>query len=424
MPLGNIKGLLLHPVTKRIAIAAPITFAIALLRAWMGEHSILLGLIVGVSAYAFADWRLSSKAEFEERWRGSWEFIKANQNVAITWCSYVLISAICFGTRPEPQEPAVQQILRLVQLIGLFAVIIVPTVKSTLAATTSRSWPAARALINGFLSSLTIYALALSFVGSAGDEVYRWVIANPDDATVGAVALVIIWMIIQFSSQPSYGIEPVAKSLGTAVPASRTSARKSTDRDRRYAAAHEAGHTLVYAALDPLPDDVQMTILDQSDATGTLGFVTRVKGPHQLEESVFAEWDMLVFLAGKIGESRLIGETTLGSSSDFTRWVDVAKTYLSNHYDGIYYPEPKNEFEQKHNVERLSALHKAQTARLNELFDQNAGLLRELNDALLEKRTLPRDELVPFLSRVALPSGFPRPFDPQGPHAGAHINEA
>lgn len=101
--------------------------------------------------------------------------------------------------------------------------------------------------------------------------------------------------------------------------------------------------------------------------------MTRVKGPHQLEESVFAEWDMLALLAGKVGESRLMGETTstLGSSSDFTRWLDIAKTYLSNHYDGIYYPEPKNEFEQKHNVERLSVLHKAQTARLNELFDQN-----------------------------------------------------
>ncbi len=424
MSLGNIKGLLLHPVTKRIAIAAPITFVIALLRAWMGEHSILLGLIVGGSAYAFADWRLSSKAEFEERWRGSWEFIKANQNVAITWCSYVLISAICFGTRPEPQEPAVQQILRLVQLIGLFAVIIVPTVKSTLAATTSRSWPAARALINEFLSSLAIYALALSFVGSAGDEVYRWVIANPDDATVGAVALVIIWMVVQFSSRPSHDAQHVAKSLEAAVPASQTASRKSTDRDRRYAAAHEAGHALVYAALDPLPDDVQMTILDQSDATGTLGFVTRVKGPHQVEESVFAEWDMLVLLAGKVGESRLVGETTLGSSSDFTRWVDVAKTYLSNQYDGIYYPEPKNEFEHKHNVERLSALHKEQTAMLNELFDRNAGLLRELNDALLEKRTLPRDELVPFLSRVALPSGFPRPFARKGPHAVAYLDEA
>ena len=46
MPLGNIKGLLLHPVTKRIAIAAPFTFAIALLRAWMGEHSILLRCII------------------------------------------------------------------------------------------------------------------------------------------------------------------------------------------------------------------------------------------------------------------------------------------------------------------------------------------------------------------------------------------
>lgn len=119
---------------------------------------------------------------------------------------------------------------------------------------------------------------------------------------------------------------------------------------------------------------------------------------------------MMVFLAGKMGEAQMMGESTLGSTNDHARWLNVAKQYLSNHYRGMFYSEPQNEFEQKLNEEKLTGLQADQLCALSRLFDQNANVFKELADALLEKRTLAREELIPFLARVTLPEGFPLPF--------------
>ena len=105
-----------------------------------------------------------------------------------------------------------------------------------------------------------------------------------------------------------------------------------------------------------------------------------------------------------------MGESTLGSSNDHARWLDLAKEYLANHHQGMYYTEPKDELEQKQNEAQLRALQAAQLKMLSRFFDLNSQVHQELADALLEKRTLTRKDLVPFLSRVRLPSGFPQPF--------------
>ncbi len=138
--------------------------------------------------------------------------------------------------------------------------------------------------------------------------------------------------------------------------------------------------------------------------------MTGIKSQHRLEEKTFAEWHMLVFLAGKMGEARTMRESTIGSTIDHARWIDVARKYLSNHYRGIFYPEPQNEFEQKQNEEKLSALQTEQLGMLDRLFELNSDVFKELADVLLEKRTLAREEIIPFLGRVQLPEGFPLPF--------------
>ena len=49
---------------------------------------------------------------------------------------------------------------------------------------------------------------------------------------------------------------------------------------------------------------------------------------------------------------------------------------------------------------------------LRTLFDANAEVFKQLADTLLETRTMGRDDLIPFLSRVKLPDSFPLPFGP------------
>lgn len=412
MKVGNVKEVLAHPVSKRLAVAAPISVGVGLLRAWLGEHSMLIGLLVGVGSYIFADWLFSTKPERQARIQQTAAFYREHWMTVTKWAMYILMCAYFFASRSEPAEPAVKQVLSLVQTFGLFAVFIVPAITSTISTAIWGSWSSAAGLASRFLSGLAFYSMALWLIGNSGDALYRWMLANPNDAAIGAVAFAIVWMVVRFSSGPSYGSESIARSSGAAVMAAGIIVPKPTARDNRYTAAHEAGHALVYAALGRLPHEVKAAVNDLPDHNGVLGFVTGINSQHRLDEKTFAEWYMLVFLAGKMGEARMMGESTLGSTNDHARWLNVAKQYLSNHYRGMFYPEPQNEFEQKLNEEKLSALQDDQLGMLSRLFDQNTDVFKEFADALLEKRTLARDELISFLTRVELPEGFPLPFGP------------
>lgn len=407
--------ILSHPLTKRLAVATPIALGGGLLRAWFGEHSPLVGLLVGIGSFLFADWLFSTKSEREKRRQLATAFFREHWMVATKWCMYVLVCVYLLESRSEPAEPVVQQVFSLVQMFGLFAVLIAPAITSTNITAVWGSGASVACLATRFLNGLTVYSMALWLIGQSGDALYKWAIAHPTDASIGAAAFTIVWMIVRFSGGSSLGSEIIARSAGTGRVMTASGSVKPTVRDNCYTAAHEAGHTLVYAALgEELPVDVKLAINDHSDEQGILGFVTGISSNHQLDEKPFVEWCMLVFLAGKMGESVMHGESTLGSVNDHVRWLDVARSYLANHYRGMYYADPKNKFEQEQNETKLEALQAEQLAMLQALFDANIVVFRELVCTLLATRTMGRDDLIPFLSRVKLPDGFPLPFGPFG----------
>jgi hypothetical protein len=105
----------------------------------------------------------------------------------------------------------------------------------------------------------------------------------------------------------------------------------------------------------------------------------------------------------------MFGENTLGSVTDHQRWVDIATRYLSNHYRGIFYADPQTDLELKTNESKLEDLQSEQTAILRELFELNPTVFRQIADTLIEKRSLNREALIPFLSQVKLPNSFPHP---------------
>jgi len=388
MKVGNIKEVLAHPVSKRLAVAASISVGIVLLRAWFGEHSVLIGLLVGVGSYIFADWLFSAKSERKARIQKITAFFREHSMTATVWGMYILMCAYFLASRSEPSEPAVKQVLSLVQTFGLVAVFVVPAITSTVSTAIWDSGCRVAGLASRFLSGLAFYSMALWLVGHSGDDLYEWVLAHPNDAALGAAALAIVWMIVHFSGGSSFGSESIDRSSGATAMVAGIITPKPTALDIRYTAAHEAGHALVYAALGRLPHEVKAAVNDIPDHNGGLGFVTGINTQNRLVERTFAEWYMLVFLAGKMGEARMMGESTLGSTNDHTRWLNVAKQYLSNHYRGMFYPEPQNEFEQKLNEEKLSTLQADQLDSLSQLFDQNADVFKTLAEALLEKRTL------------------------------------
>lgn len=405
MKIERLKHVLAHPVSKRLAVAAPIGVGVGLLRAWLGEHSMLIGLLVGVGSYTFADWWFSTESERRARIQQTAAFLRKRWATGTKWGVYVLMCAYFFASRSEPQLPGVRQLLSLVESLGLVVVLIVPVAQAVIAAMVWEDFSVSD-LVSRWLSAMALYAMALWSIGHVGDDIYGWVLANPHDAAVGVAALAVVWMIFRLSDRPAPRRGIIATSTGVATA---VFVPTPTPRDNRYTAAHEAGHGLVYAALGDLPTEVQLAVNDRADEYGVLGFVTGIRSPHQLNEKTFAEWRMLVLLAGKVGESRLMGETTLGSSTDHARWLELAREYLSIQSRGVFYVEPRNEFEQKRNEEKLSALQADQLSLLDRLFDANADVFRELADSLLSKRTLARDELAAFLARVQLPEEFPRP---------------
>jgi hypothetical protein len=413
MKIPSLRQILTHQLAKRLAVAMPISVGIGLLLTWLGEHSVLISLVTGIGAYIFADWLFSTPEERQDTHRQVTTFFREHWAMAAKWGIYIAMCAYFFGSRGEPADPAVKQVLILVQTFGFFAVFIVPIFASTIIYTAGGGMrPSVAVLASRLLKGLVFYSMALWLIGAGGDALYKLILANPGGAAIGAVAFVIVWMIVRFSAGLPVGSESVVRSLGAAAATASVVARKATARDNRYTAAHEAGHALVYAALGGLPVDVKLAVNDFSDGRGVLGFVTGITSQHHLDERSFAEWYMLVFLAGKLGETVMYGESTLSSSNDHLRWLGVARRYLANHYRGIYYDEPQNEFEQKQNEAKLEALQTEQLALLSRLFDLNTEAFNELAASLLEKRTLARHDLIPFLSRVQLPPEFPLPFGP------------
>lgn len=335
------------------------------------------------------------------------EFLLENSSSVLKWLVFILVGAFLLSTWSVPSEPPVNEIFSLVATLGLVTVILITFLSSW-----GFSWSSVAELISRFLRCLAFYLIMLWLIGQSGDALYRWAQTNPNDAWVSAVSLIIVLIIGRFCSRLTDHSKNVTTWKGTVATMAMASTSKPipTERDFRYVAAHEAGHVLVYAALGCLPDGVAVSVNDRADHNGALGSVMGLNSPHLLQEKSLAEWQMLVSLAGQIGEQRLMGNSTLGSVDDLARWLNVAKQYLSNHYQGIFYPEPKNNLELKMNEEKLSSLQAKQLAALAQLFDLNAEVFKALSEVLLVKRTLSREELISFLEKVELPEEFPLPF--------------
>ncbi len=396
-----------HPLAKRAGLTLAIVGCISLVRLWLGhEQSVFVGVLTGVISYTVATLILSDQATrklYREQFKN---WLAMNLAAATRTACLLVVMVFAYSTRKAPGEPFVQQVLLLVETLGLLVIVAIPAFRAVFS---MGSEYALSSSIFRSVASFTGYAIALWLIGEWGDDAYRYAMADPNGAMVVIVSVVICWAILRFGAPPA--TTQVIAFEGTSA-ASVSIHRKATARDTRYIAAHEAGHALVYAALGGLPADVRLVVNEQADERGALGFVTGISNPHRLEEKSFAEWYMLVLLAGKLAEATLQGSSTLGSSNDHMRWLATARNYLASHYRGMFYLEPQNKFEQEQNEAKLEALQAEQLTLLRNLFDLNAVVFKQLADTLLEKRELGRDDLIPILGLVVLPEGFPLPFGP------------
>jgi hypothetical protein len=190
------------------------------------------------------------------------------------------------------------------------------------------------------------------------------------------------------------------------------------DVQMRAFAAHEAGYMLMFAALQPIPKDI---ILHLDKQAGTAIHSSSDVNPdfdtqRLCDNRTYMDWQMLLWQAGTVAEQYLIGREVLDAADDYLRWLHCASTYMVK----LFWDDLKI-IKQQQNLQirfflrgdpalrELSVLKLKQCALLQTFFRLNNGVLRDLSAAAQEKRTLRRDDLLPFFARVRFPEGFPRP---------------
>jgi hypothetical protein len=251
------------------------------------------------------------------------------------------------------------------------------------------------------LCGLAVLVAIKSFVGNTIDELIR----HPEILAAMSAVCVASFIIQRVCANISKGSE-TSKEVAYGIPATRI-VKHPTRQDRVVTAAHEAGHALVCAALNPYPINIQVEAKYFRDETNSLGSVS-MEWEHLLVDKTFAEWDMLRFLAGSVGERSFTGRESLGAAGDTFQWRTIATAYLSCMSRGIFFQNPENRLELEHNEQMLMDLYSEQIALLETFFEINAQVHRNLTENLLEKRLMTGRELYVYFDEVQFPESFPR----------------
>jgi hypothetical protein len=328
-------------------------------------------------------------------------------NIWVVW-AVLTVTIVLWGLSidlPKDASPLLRSIFTYTSRIGALAVVIMPSIRLLM--------NGGRPLVRHYFFGFAALTMVCSMLAEAGDAAIAWVKANPLGAIAVGVSLLLVRAVVDVArpSQQSVALDFAYGRLAGGGPGvARASQRlKPSANDNKTIAAHEAGHALLHAALAALPTDF-VAVMEQNHDTGSLGFVTGVNdGEHMLTRRTFAEWRMLVLLAGMAAEKALLGSETLGGSSDYRMWVAMAHTYLSNGIKGLFYSEPLGTVQVMFNKISLDNLQREQEALLAEFFAINLDVLTEVADTLVAHRRLEVEALTPFMRRIRFPKGFPHP---------------
>ena len=174
--------------------------------------------------------------------------------------------------------------------------------------------------------------------------------------------------------------------------------RNFSEADLRLAALHEAGHAL---SLAMIPKTWRVgSYVQIGDPSATFTAVPSSDSLWQL--AVFRRWEMLMLLAGPVATDRACGAAMEGGASDMREWRHKAMAVLTAERAEGWTLEPADELEYAANQRLLKAMERAQTAALNEFFNQNKHAYDELAAHILEHRGVDPLTLDLFLDPVKM----------------------
>lgn len=248
--------------------------------------------------------------------------------------------------------------------------------------------------INTIFNNIYLYFLIIWFLGTYAETLYDWSLNNKHESMAVFVSIIISFLAFgNIFKREGVFREKESKSLSYAERP-----KKLSEKDKKYTAVHEIGHALFYSYLKEIPDDFKIVVNDSSK--GVLGYVTFFEGDTIVEEKKYAEWLMLVYLAGNNAEKFIYGNSTLGGMSDYSSWCRIAKKYLKNGNKGVFYSNPENEYEHNENQKKIELLKLEQEKIIEKFFKENKGLIIEFSNTLMKKGSMTKKDCAFFFEHV------------------------
>lgn len=264
------------------------------------------------------------------------------------------------------------------------------------------------------LQLLLVLLLVFSDQAEAGVE---WVVEHPQQAflwgMVGAMIALVYW---NFIAPPRRLV--VKESRGFLDNEINTFVEPF---DAYRTSVHEAGHALFLALFSDLPTQCTVRVRDpgslKSLAAHQLGVVTLSFSAHEFFNELGMKMRMRMVMAGVLAERLVLGNASSGATSDHHTWSCLAHRYLSNGFEGLFFPSPGNSDERWMNLELLRQFHEQMEKEVSQFLLANRDVLLELAAEVMKHHTLEVEQLEPFIRRVRVPSGWvlPRMDEPTQP---------
>jgi cell division protease FtsH len=179
-----------------------------------------------------------------------------------------------------------------------------------------------------------------------------------------------------------------------------------TDKERRILAYHEAGHALMSHLMGEVGHLQKVTIVSRGNA---LGYTLHLPNEDRYMESKEELIDMLkIALAGRAAEQVVFGRVTNGAASDLERATEIARAMVFEWGMSDVVTSRTLRADNYSLSEETKRVRDNEQARLTDdaygeavrLIEKHRNSLDRLSQALLEKETLMREEVLLLLTDV------------------------
>jgi cell division protease FtsH len=179
-----------------------------------------------------------------------------------------------------------------------------------------------------------------------------------------------------------------------------------TDKERRILAYHEAGHALMSHLMGEVGHLQKVTIVSRGNA---LGYTLHLPNEDRYMESKEELIDMLkIALAGRAAEQVVFGRVTNGAASDLERATEIARAMVFEWGMSDVVTSRTLRADNYALSEETKRVRDNEQARLTDdayaeavrLIEKHRSSLDRLSQALLEKETLMREEVLLLLADV------------------------